>query len=1238
MQSRLLAEFDSPARLPRPSNRQCNRTNDTGSIMEQLEEEQEAQLLPKKYAEHQAVKEQLAGSWIADENREPSRRVLLVSPGREAGRRLYCIPRNAEQCVEIQVREGSRQVRWDWVGPNFGKVGCKYISICRSLVTPGEFYCAVPYDAAHVLLVNIDEDTITEVGEKVSSDLVTKYATAAQPLRAFDVWEVLQIDPYTGTVGEVGPRLVKSEQAAVASRGKNMLTLCLAATYTEGEWWVTIASPIVAGSAQCEELRKLLQLHAETLKIYAIPWVMEIDPVRGGATRKAVAVTAQAAIDARMGAGMGAWVGGWSDQTWGPHPVLIPTQTNNCKYCSAIVAGDGSIFAPPYNARKASRQSRHKAAWHAVVVLAMQILRIDGTGNVSPTLSMCQGANRLLYVAAWETLLLAVAVLCVLEISTSGKGNRLIGPAIGNGEAKYACAALGPDDKIYCAPLEAHRVLLIIPEDHEVEEIGVDLGKEEEKYSCIAPAPVGPMMYAAPRNARFLLEVDTKRCFVREVGKDLGPVKRKFTAILTGKPPEAPALVRSGTAPQRGAGASWSPPSSRSKQRTPPQDQKAVEPRSKKLQKTGEKFISQYLALEAEAYRAEVRGFLSDQGTERGIASFPVGDSGAVHSTVAALDLGQANASAMRCLPLFHRALQIPGTLHIIFNCLEFSVKQIPEWQKFERQLSAVTRICTERSWQEVIKVKMMRRVSTTEKSRLQLMDQLLDWRWDSLACRRLAFFPCGAFEALLRDAMSNSDIAVLGHLLSRNTAAASRIASISDQCNKVFTTVVLQKVQYTQELPRGFCATFAGYMGQPWHRVKEILKKHIQTVDLLIEQGQMTSLDAVTHELFGPTTTGRCRREFVSSAADTPLHRWPHLFRVAQEYAFVSMSERHTEREHVGVNVAANRGLTKAGPAIVCCRKRQDQVLEMIDDEKELTFLVKHWKARNVLNQLLSHQLSAFEVSRLLPQQRWSRLYGYAEEDHFKDVSDNARAEAIYRQAVRDQAASLVPPVQLPSASFQVVHWLKGHLATGTFVSVSKAIFRHVQTPEPVCLRWLCRQLGENLNENSFLNEPPVLRIPDGVLDSDPLSIFLQRDPTEEVSLGGGRTDTVYFDIFTHAEPHRWELVAVCLSAAGTEEPPPPSERAAEEDEEIDDGSRPDFDQNAYKDRSQADRAFEQMRNFHCRFYHKSFGRQWNLWQQCAFKHTEWEEGGRQGREIPLATATCPAGNVALVLDEKHS
>lgn len=69
-------------------------------------------------------------------------------------------------------------------------------------------------------------------------------------------------------------------------------------------------------------------------------------------------------------------------------------------------------------------------------------------------------------------------------------------------------------------------------------------------------APVGHMLYAAPRNARFFLEVDSKRLYVREVGRDLGSGKRKFTAILPGKAPRAPSMLRASTAsPTRSGGA-----------------------------------------------------------------------------------------------------------------------------------------------------------------------------------------------------------------------------------------------------------------------------------------------------------------------------------------------------------------------------------------------------------------------------------------------------------------------------------------------------------------------------------------------------------------------------------------------------------------------------------------------------------------------------------------------------------
>ena len=85
-----------------------------------------------------------------------------------------------------------------------------------------------------------------------------------------------------------------------------------------------------------------------------------------------------------------------------------------------------------------------------------------------------------------------------------------------------------------------------------------------------------------------------------------------------------------------------------------------------------------------EEYRSEVRGFLSDQGTERGIASFPVRSCSDVRSIVGAQALqSEAVLQEFRGLPLLHSALQIPGTLHIVFNALEHALKQLDSWARF---------------------------------------------------------------------------------------------------------------------------------------------------------------------------------------------------------------------------------------------------------------------------------------------------------------------------------------------------------------------------------------------------------------------------------------------------------------------------------------------------------------------------------------------------------------------------
>lgn len=191
------------------------------------------------------------------------------------------------------------------------------------------------------------------------------------------------------------------------------------------------------------------------------------------------------------------------------------------KYMCIEAAPNGCLFAAPLNASR--------------------VLMIDQIGNISlvgPDLgerdrkysSIILAPNKLLYAPP-------LRANRALEINCARGDTREIGPEFGAGESKWACGCVADNGNIYCPPLEARKVLEIRCEDHEVQEIGCDIGIEDvrdEKYACIAKAPVNRRLYAAPRESHFILEIDPDRGFVREVGIELGRMERKFTAIVTG--------------------------------------------------------------------------------------------------------------------------------------------------------------------------------------------------------------------------------------------------------------------------------------------------------------------------------------------------------------------------------------------------------------------------------------------------------------------------------------------------------------------------------------------------------------------------------------------------------------------------------------------------------------------------------------------------------------------------------
>ena len=79
----------------------------------------------------------------------------------------------------------------------------------------------MPYDASHVLLLDLEQETVRQVGAAVGDERVTKWATAAAShnwqgriyAAPFMAKRVLEIDPRFGTVKEVGQKIGRSEKA-----------------------------------------------------------------------------------------------------------------------------------------------------------------------------------------------------------------------------------------------------------------------------------------------------------------------------------------------------------------------------------------------------------------------------------------------------------------------------------------------------------------------------------------------------------------------------------------------------------------------------------------------------------------------------------------------------------------------------------------------------------------------------------------------------------------------------------------------------------------------------------------------------------------------------------------------------------------------------------------------------------------------------------------------------------------
>ena len=424
--------------------------------------------------------------------------------------------------------------------------------------------------------------------------------------------------------------------------------------------------------------------------------------------------------------------------------------------------------------------------------------------------------------------------------------------------------------------------------------------------------------------------------------------------------------------------------------------------------------------------------------------------------------------------------------------------------------------------------------VSTGYKRRLAMIDAS-----GSAKCpwkgKRLVGLALGHAATMRDRVMAASSPRCTEALLATTAAISGRIVVIDQQSKDKWTAEVLPKFNYALLIPWKIAGGFGAYCGYSLQNAKacidDCFKQYADVKDV-------TQHSFVSTDILGGGGTTEQLVAFKSNPY-SDLREYPLAFVELQERAFCGNSERHTEREHVLVKVAATRGLRFSKPAYCCARKRRLQLQNMLDIPEQRDWVLDNWSSRTIYHDLLGHRHSKTEVNSMSTAARHAKVYGYDLKTVFADTSADQKCVLALTAArsVVQEGANL----QLNTSENLIVNFLKNHFIVGYVFSVPRLVFAAALQP-------VSREFSEIVYEGRFLDAMLDKSLDDVDVSADDRAFFEVVDPRPEnkfqirtsqiarsttkvqvkkLDVLGARADA--FVLSTHGDHHALDLLNWC-------------------------------------------------------------------------------------------------------------
>ena len=316
--------------------------------------------------------------------------------------------------------------------------------------------------------------------------------------------------------------------------------------------------------------------------------------------------------------------------------------------------------------------------------------------------------------------------------------------------------------------------------------------------------------------------------------------------------------------------------------------------------------------------------------------------------------------------------------------------------------------------------------------------------------------------RALLGQSVRDAATPQLSSMLSQASPEVRGV--LLDMKTKVCAAIIEEldaKLFFYDCCPYSAVASFWGdFFGGDVGEARRETRKNLDEYDAIVAASRGHKLHRVAHRLYSRGCRCRSELDLFASGMGESLISFPTAYAFIKQYCLVPIVSRSIEGAHALLKRSVKRLTHASVPCIAALCREDDNIRKLQNDPEVYRFVLRLWRSRSMLDNILRLVLREEELTDLTRKQKIERVYQCAIEDEFKDMSTQVVLHQQYLENTRHMRSTNANVFTLSWA--QAIAFFKCKFAPDNVFSLPTDIFDLATSVSAAIGNQACDKLSE--------------------------------------------------------------------------------------------------------------------------------------------------------------------------------